>query len=260
MGENLGQHFLQDKEVLADIITAGRISNTGTILEVGPGKGVLTEKLLEKAEKVIAVEKDPTLVTELEDKFPQAITAGQLELVQADIRDIRIADLITDDYKLIANIPYYLTGQLMQLTLTDKHQPKRMVLLLQREVAERIIAEDGKESRLSLSVKAFGEPEIIRRVPPESFDPAPEVDSAVLAVKSISRDFFLHTSEADFFALIKRGFSHKRKKLSNNLATSPKFTKDEVETALDECNKNVNIRAEKLSISDWRYLLLTLHK
>ncbi|MEX2368915.1 MAG: 16S rRNA (adenine(1518)-N(6)/adenine(1519)-N(6))-dimethyltransferase RsmA [Candidatus Paceibacterota bacterium] len=255
MGENLGQHFLKDKEALAAIVAAGELSSTDTVLEVGPGEGALTQPLLETGAKVVAVEKDPALIAELEQTFQSEIKSGQLELIQSDIRDLDVANkLKAVDYKLVANIPYYLTGQLIAETLTSTHQPTKVVLLIQKEVAERIIAADGKESILALSVKVFGTPEIIQVVPAESFSPPPKVDSAILQISDISRDFFSDLSEEEFFALIKRGFGHKRKTLANNLATDPRFTKEQTEKALEDCKLKTNIRAERLTLDNWRCL------
>jgi 16S rRNA (adenine1518-N6/adenine1519-N6)-dimethyltransferase len=256
MGENLGQHFLKDKEALEAIVAAGDVSSHDTVLEVGPGEGVLTSPLLEAGAKVIAVEKDPALVSELQEKFSSQIADGQLEVHESDIRDLSIKDLIGDtEYKVIANIPYYLTGKLIQTTLSDQHQPTQVVLLIQKEVAERIIAANGKESILSLSVKAYGTPEITRIVPPESFEPAPRVESAVIKITAISRDFFSDLDEEDFFSLIKRGYGHKRKTLANNLDTDPRFNKKQAEKVLTEMSLSKRIRAEKLSTTDWKQLL-----
>jgi 16S rRNA (adenine1518-N6/adenine1519-N6)-dimethyltransferase len=255
MGENLGQHFLDDKNVLADIITAGELSSEDIVLEVGPGEGVLTQELLKKARRVVAVEKDPALARELQARFKKEIADGSLEVVPADIRDLDIANnLKAMSYKLVANIPYYLTGQLFQQVLTAENQPKVVVLLVQKEVAERIIATDGKESILSLSVKVFGAPEIIRTVDRKSFTPPPKVDSAILKISDISRSFFKDIDESEFFALIKRGFAHKRKTLANNLATDPRFNKERVETALENIDTKKNIRAEKLGLQEWKSL------
>jgi len=255
MGENLGQHFLKDEAALAAIVAAGDLSASDTVLEVGPGEGALTRPLLQTGAKVVAVEKDPALIEKLKQVFQEETESGQLELIQSDIRDIDTEELFADQsYKLVANIPYYLTGQLIEETLTSQHQPTKVVLLIQKEVAERIIAPDGKESILALSVKVFGKPEIIQIVPATSFDPPPKVDSAILEISAVSRNFFNDVDEAKFFALIKRGFGHKRKTLANNLATDPQFTKDKAERALGDCSLAVNIRAERLTLKNWRCL------
>lgn len=257
----MGQHFLKDEEALAAIVATGDLSDSDTVLEVGPGEGALTRPLLETGATIVAVEKDPTLVSELKNTFSDDITRGQLVVIQSDIRDLHPEKLfVNQSYNVVANIPYYLTGKLIRTTLSNQHQPDGVVLLIQKEVAERIVASDNKESLLSLSVKVFGTPEIIRTVPAESFDPPPKVDSAILKITAISRDFFQNQNidEADFFSLVKRGFGHKRKTLANNLATDPQFSKKQAEKAMQKCNIKKNIRAERLTIKDWECLLQKL--
>lgn len=272
MGANLGQHFLNDEKALAAIVAAGNLSASDTVLEVGPGEGALTAPLLETGAKLVTVEKDPALVEKLKITFQPEIKSGQLEVFQSDIRDLNISNKLpakssasparfdeasarrAGGYKLVANIPYYLTGQLIQETLASKHQPEKVVLLIQKEVAERIVADDGKESILSLSVKVFGTPRIVQAVLAASFTPPPKVDSAILEISDISRNFFKEIHEEEFFALIKRGFGHKRKTLANNLATDPRFDKKQAEAALTDCSLVPNIRAERLTLENWRCL------
>jgi 16S rRNA (adenine1518-N6/adenine1519-N6)-dimethyltransferase len=256
MGENLGQHFLKDEKALAAIVAAGDLSADDVVLEVGPGKGALTAPLLETGAHIVAVEKDPALLNVLKDLFQEEVESGQLELIQSDIRDLKPKKVIGNrNYKVIANIPYNLTGQLIQETLAGQHQPTKVVFLIQKEVAERIVAEDGKESILSLSVKVFGTPEIVQIVPAASFDPPPKVDSAILKISNISRYFFSDIKEKEFFSLIKRGFGHKRKTLANNIDTDPNFSKDQVLEALEKMNLKSRIRAERLTEAQWKRLL-----
>lgn len=256
MAENLGQHFLRDKGALDAIVATGDLSDGDVVLEVGPGEGALTRPLLETGAKVVAVEKDPALVEKLKNIFKNEIEDGQLQVLQSDIRDINPAEneLLAGGYKLVANIPYYLTGQLIEETLSSPHQPEKVVLLVQKEVAERIIAADAKESILSLSVKVFGTPSIVQEVPAASFDPPPKVDSAILEISAINRDFFQDVDEDRFFSLIKRGFGQKRKTLANNLDTDPRFEKEQAQVAIKAVGLKPAIRAEKLSLEDWRKL------
>jgi len=270
--KSLGQNFLKSELALKKIIEAGEIKPNDIILEIGPGKGALTEKLLEKSNHVIAVEKDSNLVLSLKEKFVEQIKSGSLVLVHDDILDFDILKIARQDlviFKIIANIPYNITGAILKKFLTEKNQPEIMVLMVQHEVATRILARDGKESILSISVKAYGEPKMILRVDKRYFSPAPKVNSAIISIKKISRKNFnspleeyplggggLNLStpsrkratpqegnfEARFWEIVKAGFAHKRKKLSSNLK--------------DVCQRRSltelgNKRAEDLSLADW---------
>ncbi len=231
------------------IIRAGDIKTTDTILEIGPGKGMLTEKLLEHASKVIAIEKDFELVGLLKEKFTKEIDSQKLILVQGDILNIEISKLVANHYKLIANIPYYITGAILKKFLQEeKVQPERIVLLLQKEVAERIVARDGRESILSISVKAYGEPKYIETVQKRYFSPAPKVDSAILLIQDISRRNFVSLNEEKFFEIVKKGFAHKRKLLSGNLKPS---LGSEAPKWLEECGVGEKARAENLKLENW---------
>ncbi len=259
MAENLGQHFLTNNEIVQDMLQAGEVGDEDIILEIGPGKGKLTEKLLEVANKVVAVEKDPELANHLKDKFSEAIARGSLKLIQKDIRDIQISTYINpkEKYKVIANIPYYLTSEILHTFLPLSSQPESIVLLVQKEVAERIVAKNGKQSRLSISVNVYGKPKLIKKVSRSNFDPPPEVDSAILAVTSISREFFENINEDKFFSLVKKGFRHKRKKLVNNLADNTTL-KQKIRDVLTKCKINTQIRAEKVTLKQWECLLKNL--
>ena len=242
--KSLGQNFLKSTSALNKIIEAGEISDKDIVLEIGPGKGVLTEKILEKANLTIAVEKDRELFAFLQKKFSKEIKENKLILIEEDILDFEIEKIIQKkSYKIIANIPYNITGAILKKFLTEKKQPELMVLMVQNEVAQRIVARDKKESVLSISVKAYGEPKIITKVPARYFSPAPKVDSAVLLIKNISKKFFTENkiSEENFWNIVHAGFAHKRKKLSNNL-------KDIISK---EKNIFANKRAEELSLEDW---------
>src|SRR3989344_3231148 len=162
--KSLGQHFLKSRDALRKIIQAGEISRDDVILEIGPGKGILTTELLKYAGKVVAVEKDRELFEFLQGKFKTEVKNGLLVLINDDILNSKIENLKLKIYKLISNIPYNITGAILKKFLTERYQPKRMVLLVQKEVAERIVARDKKESILSISVKAYGEPKVIGKV------------------------------------------------------------------------------------------------
>jgi 16S rRNA (adenine1518-N6/adenine1519-N6)-dimethyltransferase len=246
--KSLGQHFLTSQGALVKIIDAGHLKKTDTVLEIGPGRGVLTEKLLEQVKKVIAVEKDDALVELLQEKFKKEMRSKKLELVHADILDYEP----TGEYKLIANIPYNITGAILEKFLSAGHQPELAVLLVQKEVAERIVAKDNKESILSLSIKAYGVPKYIQTVKAGSFSPAPSVDSAIIAIENISKEFFASFSEKDFFVMLRAGFKSKRKKLSSNLATI--IEKEKVLNTFKKLNLDENLRAEDVNILGWKTL------
>lgn len=252
--KSLGQNFLQSEEALDKIIGAGELENSDTVLEIGPGQGVLTEKLLEKAGKVIAVEKDDRLIPILQKKFAKEISEGKLKLIHADVLDIdsKNLQLKANSYKLIANIPYYITGEILRQFLEIQHQPSKIVLLLQKEVAERIVAKDLKESILSLSVKMYGMPALVAHVPKEAFSPMPKVDSAILSISNISKENFRDISEEQFFKIVKTGFSQKRKVLINNL--SALFPREKIVEAFILYGIEEKARAENVSLPKWLQL------
>lgn len=251
--KSLGQNFLRSKSALNAIIDAGDIVADDIILEIGPGKGVLTKELLKFAGKVIAIEKDRELIENLQLKFSEEIKENKLDLINADVLDFNpeILSFYDLDYKVIANIPYYITGAIIRKFLSTNKQPTRMVLMVQREVAKRIVARDKKESILSLSVKAYGTPRYVATVKKESFSPQPKVDSAILLIENISKDFFLGFSEEKFFTIIKQAFGSKRKTLKNTLSV---LFGDKTESILKEAGIDPKSRAEDLSLSKWSQL------
>ena len=260
--KSLGQNFLKSKPALNMMCSAGEVNEKDIILEIGPGKGALTEKLLKKVEKVIAVEKDRGLVIFLIEKFKNEIENGKLELIEGDILGFNIVDYLlpTTSYKLIANIPYNITGAILKKFLAGDPpadgQPTKMVLLVQKEVAERIVARDGKESILSLSVKAYGEPKYIMKVSKRFFSPQPKVDSAIIVINNISRKKFAGVSEKKFFEVVRAGFAHKRKVLIKNLEVGlPDIRKSDfrniLERVFEELGTDKKARAENVPIEKW---------
>jgi 16S rRNA (adenine1518-N6/adenine1519-N6)-dimethyltransferase len=249
--KSLGQHFLHAKAVLSDIIDASDVTPDEVVVEIGPGEGALTSELLKWTEKVIAIEKDRRLIPILEEKFKKEIKKGKLEILEKDILefDPQILSFYKDPYKVVANIPYYITGQILRMFLESSHQPESMTLLVQKEVADRIMTRDGKESLLSLSVKVFGEPKYVRTVGKGSFTPPPNVDSAVLVVQNISKKRLEGVSEKVFFEVIHAGFAHKRKQLLPNLTTL--YTKETLLSAFSTCNISPKIRAEDINLTSW---------
>ncbi len=251
--KSLGQNFLKSQEALKAIVEAAEIKPGDAVLEVGPGKGALTGKLLEAGAVVYAVEKDEALVEHLREVFAEHISKNQLRLIADDIVEFDIEKIHQQNpvYKVVANIPYYITGLLIRKLLTAAHQPERLVLLVQKEVADRIVARDNKETLLSLSVKAYGTPKYIMTVKSKYFSPEPNVDSAIIQITRISRDFFQDISEEQFFELIKAGFAHKRKQLVGNL----KEQFGNVTDILQKNNLSATVRAEDLKLQDWKLFL-----
>jgi 16S rRNA (adenine1518-N6/adenine1519-N6)-dimethyltransferase len=252
--KSLGQHFLNSPSVLAKIVEAAHISADETILEIGPGTGVLTNALLKTGARVIAVEKDDRAIDLLKQRFSNELATGKFVLHRADILETDRASfgLKNGGYAVVANIPYYITGAILESFLEYKPRPNRMILLVQKEVAERIVARDGKESILSISVKAFGTPKIIAAVPRGAFTPPPNVDSAILAIENIS-DIGFKKKDVPikrFFEVLKTGFAHKRKFALRNLESV--FTdKGSALKAWGNAGLNEKARAEDLTLDQW---------
>ncbi len=253
--KSLGQNWLKSESAVKEIIKAADLQEGEEVLEIGPGRGILTKALIATGAKVLAIEKDDDLIDELLEKFADDINNKKMFLVRGDILDINASTLFSPPtpnilfpaYKLVANIPYYITGQVIRKFLSDEqNQPSRMVLMVQKEVAKRIIASDSKESLLSISVKVYGLPKYIKTVPAGAFEPKPNVDSAILLIENISRDFFQEIDEKKFFAMLKKGFGQKRKLLKSNLGVG--------EEVLQKCKIPVKARAENLAIENWRCL------
>jgi len=253
--KSLGQNFLKHRPTLKLMISAGKILPGDTVLEIGPGKGSLTRILLEAEANVIAIEKDRELIPILKEEFAKEIASGSLVLIEGDILELEIKNIFPKKtpYKIVANIPYYITGAVVRKFLSSTHQPETMVIMVQREVAKRIVARDGKESLLSLSVKVYGVPRYIETVKKELFSPKPKVDSAILSIEKISKDFFVDFSEEDFFSVIQSAFSHKRKVLIRNLEKV--LPKQKVELIFETLCLPKKIRAEDVSLLEWQNIL-----
>lgn len=241
--KSLGQNFLMHARIAERIALAAALTPDATVFEIGPGTGMLTNELLKLAKHVIALEADAELIPVLQERFAEEIATGRLLLMLGDIRTFDITTLPMP-YALVANIPYYLTGEIFRRFLETTHQPTSMTLLVQKEVAVRI-ARSKKESILSLSVKAYGEPVYAFTVPRGAFTPAPNVDSAVLTVRTISRRHFASRAmEEKFYAFLHAGFAHKRKYVRNNLLEAGFRVEGIPEKA----------RAEDLPLSEWLVL------
>lgn len=256
--KSLGQNFLTSKRALCDIVDVSGAGKGSTVLEIGPGKGALTRKLLETGATVVGLEKDDRLIPWLNEAFSEEIAAGKLKIIHADALEFEPGDApsLKGGYIIVANIPYYITGAFLRKFLGAARKPESMTLLVQKEVAERIVARDGKESVLSVSVKVYGRPSYISTVKAGSFFPAPSVDSAIIHIGGISADLFDGFSEEAFFATVKAGFASKRKQLRGNLSKA--FGAERAERALRECGISEKSRAEDLAIRDWANLAHTL--
>jgi 16S rRNA (adenine1518-N6/adenine1519-N6)-dimethyltransferase len=258
--KSLGQHFLKSERALGAIIEAGNINKEDVVLEIGPGTGALTVKLLATDCRLLAVEKDDNLFEFLKQKFAKETANNKLKLIHDDILNFEpeFHKLEKGAYKLIANIPYNITGAILKKFLSTKNYPEKMVLLVQKEVTERIIgtrpnetktSRNTKGSILSISVKAYGTPKYIETVKAGSFAPMPLVDSAIISIENISKKNFEKVREENFFRAIKAGFKYKRKKLSSNL--SDIYVKDKILESFKKLSLNENIRAEDLTLETW---------
>ena len=251
----LGQNFLKAQSIIKKMVSAGEISSKDTVLEIGPGKGALTAELLQTGAKVVAIEKDSELIPILTEKFQTYINSGHLILTEGDALDLNTQKILGTEYKVVANIPYYITGALIRFFLESEDQPTSIVFLMQKEVAQRICAKDGKSSILSLSVQAFSDPKYIMKVAPRAFSPAPKIDSAIVQFTNINKSRLKNTTSEAFFGVIKQAFSQKRKTLVNNL--KEEFSKESILEWLKTHNLPEAIRPEKLDLQ--KFLSLSAH-
>ena len=250
--KSLGQNFLQDAYSLEKITSLAEILPTDTVLEVGPGLGALTRHLAVAAKQVIAVELDGRLLPPLNEVLHGYTN---ITIIHGDILKLTPAEIVpATDYLVVANIPYYITSALLRHLLETTPRPRRVVLTIQKEVAERICAAPGDMSLLALSVQVYGQPRIAAIIPAEAFHPAPKVDSAVVRI-DLSPAPFIPSSLLDtFFTLAKAGFSQKRKTLRNSLSAGLRKTPIEMEKILNAAGIDPMRRAETLSLEEWREL------
>lgn len=253
MGQRLGQHFLSNKGILEKIAKAASLDKADAVLEIGPGRGALTFALASRAGRVVAVEKDRALAQALRAELAlRNIT--NIEVVTDDIRTFLASRFTFQDshYKVVANIPYYLTSTLIRALLEHERPPELIVLLIQKEVARRIVARGGKESILSLSVKYYAEPKLLFSVSRGSFSPPPTVDSAVISLAP--REKSSAVPPEAFFRIVKAGFSAPRKTLAGNLTATLKQKREHVLAALDAAGITSNARAEDVPLVQWETL------
>lgn len=256
---NKGQNFLINLDVIDKIIKASGVTKNDMVLEVGPGLGILTEKLVAQAKKVVSVELDKKLFDFLQVKF---LATDNLELVNEDILKTTLTDLSLQEgkYKIVANLPYNITSIFLRGFMSGVSRPSDMTLLLQKEVAQRICAGKGGSSLLSISIQLYGQPEIIDYVSQKDFYPSPEVDSAILKISNIKSKqqvdkFLAGISQEDFWRIVRISFSAKRKQLQNNLSAGLKIPAEDVKKLLKKANFNPQARAQNLDVND--YIALT---
>ena len=262
--KRLGQHFLIDEEVLEKVASAAELAPDEIVIEVGPGLGVLTRELAKQAGWVIAVELDDRLASILEHTLA---SAESVTVINKDILKVAPVALLEEQkarlplkkdnsvsYKVVANLPYYITSPVLRHFLEASVKPRLMVVMVQKEVAEAIVAEPGRMSLLSISVQFYGEPEIVSHVPARCFYPSPEVDSAILKINVYPRPVIDVKDTDGFFKMVRAGFTAPRKQLANSLAQGLKLPKAEVLPLLEEAGIMYKRRAETLSLEEWQRL------
>jgi 16S rRNA (adenine1518-N6/adenine1519-N6)-dimethyltransferase len=245
--KSLGQHWLRDRDVLAHIADSADLNSNDTVLEIGPGLGTLTSELLRRSKEVIAVEFDEELARKLPGQFP----GKNLRVVQSDILAFDLTDLAAG-YKVVANVPYYITSKIVQLLMTAQNKPSVAVLLVQKEVAQRLAAKPGNMSILAVSAQVFAEVSLGDIVPAALFTPPPKVDSQVVILKTRTTPFFEDIIEKDFFRIVKAGFSAKRKKIHSSIGAALHMEKSEVLLRLEKAGVSPDVRAETLSLDEWK--------
>ncbi len=245
--KGLGQHFLIDAESVEAIVGAAEIEKSDTVLEIGPGLGVMTDKLGETGAQIVAVETDSKLVELLRRRVPENVTVEEADILQYNLMSL------PKGYKVVANVPYYITSPIIRLLMESPNPSSVAVLLIQKEVAERIAARPGQMSILALSVQYYADVELVVDVPRDKFMPAPNVDSTVIKLTRKDQPAF----EADtqkLFRLIKAGFGEKRKQLRNSLAGGLQITSEQAIGAIAEAGLAETARAQELSLAEWQSL------
>ena len=245
--KSLGQNFLVNQGILDKIVGAAEVGPKDTVIEVGPGTGNLTRKLSEKAKRVVAVEKDHRLIEELKEKFKNS----NVEIIEEDILKLKAESLKlkVGEYKIVANIPFYITSHFLRTVFEEWPKPKLTVLTVQKEVAQRIMAKPPHMNLLALSVQFYSNPTIIGYISKGSFRPMPKVDSAIISLRPKAES--LKPADKDlFFKLVKAGFSEKRKQLLSNLSSTG-YKKWALEEIFDKLKISRQARAQELSIPQW---------
>lgn len=253
--KSLGQHWLRDAEALQAMCRAAAVSPTDTVLEIGPGLGTLTKLLLTEAKQVIAVEFDPDLATNLPANLnlENGPLDGKLTVFREDILRFDFTS-VPAPYKVVANIPYYLTSNLIRVLSESSNPPEVAALLMQKEVAERVCAKPGDMSILSVTAQYYWEVSLGRVVEADLFEPPPKVDSQILIMKYRQRPLFDDVDAKEFFRLVKAGFGQKRKTLENALSAGLHLSKEDARNLLETAGISSTTRAQALSLGDWHDL------
>ncbi|MCH8206345.1 MAG: ribosomal RNA small subunit methyltransferase A [Chloroflexi bacterium] len=248
--KSLGQHFLVDMRVLSRISAAAEISPHDVVVEVGPGRGILTKHLAERASRVVAVELDEALASWLSGDLADR---SNVEVVCADARELDLARLVRPDtpYKVAANLPYYAALPILRRFLEAEHKPELMVVMVQREVARKIAAAPGDMGLVSVAVQLYGRPRVVSYVPPGAFRPAPKVTSAILRIDVYPEPALDLDSEKRFFELVRAGFSARRKQLRNCLRDGLTLSGESADAILLGAGIDPTRRAQTLSIEEW---------
>jgi 16S rRNA (adenine1518-N6/adenine1519-N6)-dimethyltransferase len=251
--KSLGQSFLVDRRALERIVEAAELGPEDIVLEIGPGLGTLTRLLAAEAGRVVAIELDRRLVEILKQTLTDL---PNVEIIHGNILELNPADLLerqrgSFQYKVVANLPYYITSAILRHLLTAKVKPKLMVVTVQLEVARRITAEPGDMSLLAVSVQFYGRPRIVTRIKASAFYPSPQVDSAVIRI-DVGDQPFVEVDDADsFFEVVRAGFTQRRKQLRNALSAELALPASEVAQALSRVGVNPKRRAQTLSVEEW---------
>jgi 16S rRNA (adenine1518-N6/adenine1519-N6)-dimethyltransferase len=250
--KSLGQNFLHDPNLLDKIVAIAELNPTDAVLEVGPGTGALTGRLAAAARRVVAVEVDERLQPVLEDVVAEH---PNLQILYRDILDVNVAALFPGEpYVMVANLPYYITSAILRHVLEIDHRPRRLVLTVQQEVAERLLAKPDDMSILTVSVQFYGQPQIVTRLKPGVFWPRPDVDSAVVRIDTYERPPVDVPSAAHFFRVVRAGFGQKRKQLKNALSSGLHLSSAETEALFQSAGIDSRRRAETLTLDEWARL------
>lgn len=247
--KSLGQHWLRDEAALKAMCDAADVQSRDTVLEIGPGLGTLTELLVQRAKQVIAVEFDAKLAADL----PTRVKVDNLQIISQDILSLDFTSL-PPDYKIVANIPYYLTSNLIRVISETPNPPSSATILVQKEVAQRVAVQPGDMSLLSVTAQFYWQVDLGREVPAELFEPPPKVDSQILILNHRPQPLFQDVDPKAFFRLVKAGFAQRRKTLLNSLGAGLHLERQQAEELLRGAGIDPGLRAQTLSLNEWHSL------